>query len=98
MKLVLAAVGLVCISVVSVPASAGSVPGSHSVASMVETVQQEPQSRPSSEKQKRKRCFVRCWNSCWGFHCVERCRCQCSDEKPDYCARLIWGLRFIGRP
>jgi hypothetical protein len=96
MKLILAAVALVCTAAVIVSASAASLPRSHSLASMIETAQQKPQSKPPSEKQKRERCFVRCWHSCWGFHCVERCRCRCSDEKPDYCAKLIWGLRPIG--
>jgi len=96
MKLVLAAVALVCTAVVTVPASAVEVRSSHHLASMVETVQQKPHSKPPSEKQKRERCFARCWHSCWGFHCVERCRCRCSDAKPDYCPKLIWGLRPIG--
>jgi hypothetical protein len=94
MKLVPAAVALACAAAVIVPASAVGIPRSHSLVPMVETVQQKPPSKPSSEKQKHERCFVRCWNSCWGFHCVERCRCGCSSEKPDYCAKLIWGLRF----
>ena len=96
MKLILAAVALVCTAAIIVSASAASLPRSHSLASTIETAQQKPQSKPPSEKQKRERCFVRCWHSCWGFHCVERCRCRCSDEKPDYCAKLIWGLRPIG--
>src|SRR5262245_19257913 len=86
MKLALAAVALVYMTTVIVPASAVSIPSSHSDVSLIETVQQNPQSKPSPEKQKRERCFIACWNSCWGFHCVERCRCQCSDAKPDYCA------------
>jgi hypothetical protein len=94
MKLRLSAVALVCTTVVIGPASAVSVPKSHSLASIVETVQQKPQSKPSSEKEKRERCFVRCWNSCWGFHCVERCRCRCP-EKPDYCVNLNWGLSWL---
>lgn len=97
MRLVLAALALVCIAVLIVPASAVSVPRSHSLASMVETVQQKPQSKQLSEKQKREQCFVRCWNSCWGLYCVERCRCGCSDEKPDNCAKLIWGLKPVGK-
>jgi hypothetical protein len=92
MRLVLAVPALVCTAVLIVPASAVSVPRSHSLASMVETVQQKPQSKPSSKKQKRRECFVRCWNSCWGLHCVERCRCRCSDEKPDYCTKLMGGF------
>ena len=95
MKLAIAAVALVCTTVVTEPASAVRAPRSDSLASMVETAQLNPQSKARSEKQKREQCFVRCWNSCWGFHCVERCRCRCSDEKPDYCAKLIWGLRFF---
>ena len=86
----LAALALVCSALLIVPASAVSVPSSDSLASMVETVQQEP----SPEKQKPAQCFDRCWNSCWGFYCVERCRCSCADEKPDYCAKLSWGLRW----
>jgi hypothetical protein len=90
----LAALALVCTALLIVPASAISVPRSHSLASMVETVQQESQSKPSPGKPKREQCFNRCWNSCWGFYCVERCRCSCADEKPDYCAKLSWGLRW----
>jgi hypothetical protein len=92
MKLTLAVVALLCISAVIGPASAVSVPRSHDLASLVETIQQKPQFKSTSEKQNSEQCFVRCWNSCWGFHCVERCRCRCSGEKPDYCAKLIWGL------
>src|SRR5262245_20061017 len=95
MKLVLAALALACATVAIVPASALSVPRCRSPAPIVETVQQTPPSNPSPHKGNGERCFVGCWNSCWGFHCVERCRCRCSDVKPDYCTKLIWGLRFI---
>ena len=96
MRLVLAAVALVCAAALIVPASAVSVPGSSSLASVVATVQAKPQPKPLSEKQKRDRGFIGCWHSCWGFQCVERCRCRCSDNRPDYCAKTIWGLRLIG--
>ena len=89
----LAALALVCSALLIVPASAVSVPRSDSLASMVETVQQESE-KPSPEKQKTEKCFNRCRNSCWGLYCVERCRCSCADEKPDYCAKLKWGLRW----
>jgi hypothetical protein len=95
MRLVLAALALACIALLIVPASAVSVSRPHSLASTVETVQQKPQSKPLPGKQKHEQCFIRCWNSCWGLNCVERCRCRCSDEKPNYCAKLIWGLRPI---
>ena len=98
MRPLLAALALVCTALLIVPASAVSVSRSDSLASMVETVQQTPQSKPLSEKQKHEECFLRCWNSCWGLSCVERCRCRCSDEKPDYCGKFIfWGLRPIWR-
>ena len=96
MRLVLAALALVCTAVLIVPASAVSVPRSYSLTSMIETAQQKPQSKPLSKKQKREQCFVRCWHSCWGLHCVERCRCRCSDEKRDYCAKLTWGPMPMG--
>jgi hypothetical protein len=95
MKLVLTAVALICTTAVIVPASAVSLPRSYNPASLVGIAQQKPPSKPTSEKQRGERCFGRCWHSCWGFHCVERCRCRCTDEKPDYCAKLIWGLRVF---
>jgi hypothetical protein len=92
MRLRRAALVLVYTAVLIVPASAASVPGSYRLASMVDTAQQKPQSKSLSKKQKREECFVRCWHSCWGLHCVARCRCRCSDDKPDNCAKVIWGM------
>ena len=80
MRLVLVTAALVGAAALIVPASA---------VSTVEIVQQKLQAKSLSEKKKRERCFVRCWNSCWGLYCVERCRCRCSNAKPDYCAKLI---------
>ena len=91
MKLVVAAVALVSAAVI-VPASAVSAPRSH-----IETVQLKPKSKPPSEKRESERCFVLCWHSCWGLQCVERCRCECSHGKSDYCAKLSWGLRPKGK-
>jgi hypothetical protein len=93
MRLVLAALALVCTALLIVPATALGIPGPNSPASSVETVQQTPQSKSLSKRQKAEHCFVGCWHSCWGLHCVERCRCRCSEEKPNYCGKLIWGLR-----
>lgn len=95
MRLFLAVVALVSTAVAVVPASALSVPTSHGLASMLETIQEKPQSEPVSGKHKHKQCFVGCWNSCWGLYCADRCQCRCSDEKPDYCRKVKWGLRFF---
>jgi hypothetical protein len=99
MRLGIAGLALICTGVLVMPASAIVVPRPDAPASAVETVQQKPQSKPASKKQKGEQCFLRCWDACWGLHCVERCRCGCAasaDEKPPYCANLVWGLRPFG--
>src|SRR5262245_24076025 len=97
MKLVVAGVALVWAAVVIAPASALNGPRSHGRASMFETVQQTPKAKPSSDRKERERCFVRCWHSCWGPQCVERCHCECSDGKSEYCSQIPWGLRPKGK-
>jgi hypothetical protein len=95
MRLFLAAVALISITAVVRSASAVSVPTSHGHVPMVETVQQKPEPEAVSEREKREQCFVGCWNSCWGLYCADRCQCRCADARPDYCAKIIWGLRFL---
>ena len=99
MQRAIAALALVSTAVLIVPALAVGVPRPAGVPSSVEAAQHTQPSKPLTRKQKSEQCFLRCWDACWGLHCVERCRCGCAagqDEKPSYCAKLIWGLRPFG--
>jgi hypothetical protein len=99
MRLSIAGLALICTGVLVIPASAVSGPRPDSPASTVVAVQEKPLSKPLSKSEKSEKCFLRCWDACWGLHCVERCRCGCAasaDEKPRYCANLVWGLRPFG--